>query len=74
MDTDIALVIGLVLVGFSIPAMMSAITDGRGPRASALIILIAFVLVLYAVTQKPGGYSMAEIPEAFVHVVSLIIR
>jgi len=70
LDSDLALVIGLVLGGFSIPSMMSAITDGRAPRVSSLTILIAFIMIFYAISQKPSGYSMSEIPNAFVNVVS----
>jgi hypothetical protein len=74
MEPDLALVIGLVIAGFSIPSMMSAVTDGRAPRASALTILISFALIFYAVYQKPSGYSMSEIPDAFVNVMSQFFR
>lgn len=69
MDPDLALTLGLVIGGFSIPSIMSAITDGRAPRASALTILIATALVLYALTTKPGGYTLNQIPDAFFGVL-----
>ena len=74
MEPDLVLVIGLVLVAFSIPSMMSAISDGRAPRASALTILIAGGLVLYALRSQPGGYTMAEIPEVFVRVFATYVN
>lgn len=68
LDPDLALVIGLIICGFSIPSMMSALTDGRTPRASALTLLIAFSLLLYAMSQKPSGYSLRDVPDAFANV------
>lgn len=69
MDPDLALTLGLVIGGFSIPSIMSAMTDGRAPRASALTILIAAALVIYALVAKPGGYTLAQIPDAFFGVL-----
>lgn len=70
MDSDLFLVLGIVLAGFSIPSVLSAITDGRAPRASALTILIAGGLILYAVQTQPGGYTLQDIPNAFVRVAA----
>lgn len=73
MDADLALVLGLVVAAFSIPSMLSAISDGRTPRASMVTILIAGALVLYAAATKPGGYTVDTIPDAFVRVVARVM-
>lgn len=70
MDSDLLLVLGIILAGFSIPSIMSAVTDGRAPRASAITILIAGGLVLYAIQAQPSGYSLQEIPDVFVRVAA----
>lgn len=69
MEADLALVIGLLLAGFSLVGIFSAISDGRGPRASALTILIAGGFVVYALQTQPGGYTLEDIPNAFVRVI-----
>ncbi len=69
MTPDLALVLGLILAGLAVPSMLSAFSDRRAPRASALTILIAGGLLLYAIQTQPGGYSLQEIPKAFVRVV-----
>jgi len=69
MDTDLALILGLVIGGFSIPSILSALSDRRPPRASALTILIAFGLLIYAMTTKPGGYQIDQIPDVFFSVI-----
>ncbi|TMM52862.1 hypothetical protein [Sulfitobacter sabulilitoris] len=69
MDPDLALVLGIIVAAFSVPSILSAISDGRAPRASALTILIAGGLVLYAIQYTPGGYALEEVPDIFVRVV-----
>ena len=70
MDTDLLLVMGLILAGFSVPSILSAITDGRAPRASAITILIAGGLVLYAIQTSPGAYTLQSVPDVFVRVIA----
>lgn len=70
MDTDLALVLGIVIGAFSIPSVLSAMSDRRAPRASALTILIGGGLILYAVQTKAGGYTIEQIPTVFTNVVA----
>ena len=70
MDADLLLVLGLILAGFSVPSVLSAITDGRAPRASAITILIAGGLVLYAIQSAPGTYTLENLPDVFVRVAA----
>ena len=69
MDPDLALVLGIIICGFSIPSILSAISDSRAPRASALTVLIGGGLVLYALQNSPGGYSLEQIPDIFVRTL-----
>ncbi|APE45538.1 hypothetical protein BOO69_15870 [Sulfitobacter alexandrii] len=70
MDPDLALVIGIVIAALSIPSILSALSDSRAPRASALTVLIGGGLILYALTNKPQGYALGEVPDVFVNVVA----
>jgi len=74
MDADLALVIGLVIGTFSIPAIVSAFSEGRAPRVAALTMIVAGALILYALTNKPGGYRIEDIPYAVVRVVGKYIN
>lgn len=74
MSYDLALVLGIVISGFSIPAIVSAFSDGRVPRAAALMIMIGGGLVAWAVTGKPAGYTMDQIPEVFVKVTADLLK
>lgn len=70
MDTDLALILGLLLGGLSIPSILSAISDSRPPRVSALFLLSGAGLITYAMLQKPGGYRMDQIPDVFFSVLA----
>ena len=69
MDYDLFLVIGIVLLVFTIPAIVSSISDRRAPRLPALVLMIGAVLVTLALTQRPGGYTFDGIVAAFASVV-----
>jgi len=73
MDPDTFFVLGLVLGVLSIPAVVSAISDGRAPRFATIILLGAGTMVVYAISQKPGGYSLEDIPTVFTRVVNTLI-
>lgn len=70
MDPDLAMALGIVVGAFSVPAILSTMSDGRAPRASALIVLIACGLILYAVKSKAGGYAFADLPDVVLRVAA----
>ena len=74
MDADLFLVAGIVLFALSIPTLLSAWVDGRVPRAGAIIVLIAGVLVATALMRHVGGYTFAEIPDVFFRVIGRYIN
>ncbi len=74
MPFDLYLTIGAIILIFAIPSVVSAYSDGRAPRTAAVLVLIGGGLVTWAVTQKPGGYALTEIPEIFVGVLAQVIR
>jgi hypothetical protein len=74
METDLQLVIGIVLAVFSVPAIISAFSDGRAPRVAAVVLVSAGCLIVYAIQQMPDPFTLEEVPNAFVRVVASIIR
>ncbi|MFN4129217.1 MAG: hypothetical protein ACK4GC_05305 [Paracoccaceae bacterium] len=74
MDSDLMFVIGATLLALSIPAILSAFADSRPPRAAAIILLIGGTLVAVALSQKPGGIAVAQIPDMFFRVIGRFIN
>lgn len=74
MSFDLTLTIGALILVFAIPAVVSAFSDGRAPRVAAIMVLIGGGMVAWAVTQKPGGYGLTEIPDVFIRVFAQVLR
>ncbi|WP_299779021.1 hypothetical protein [uncultured Roseobacter sp.] len=68
MDADTAMVLGIIIGVFSIISIYSALVDRRPPRASALTVLLATGLIVYAATTSEVGYTAASLPKTFVNV------
>jgi hypothetical protein len=73
MDPDLAMAIGMVLAVFSLPAVLSALSDRRAPRVAMFTILGAGGLILWALSNKPGGYSLSELPKLLIEVIARYI-
>jgi len=74
MDTDLILVVGIVLSALAIPALLSAFSESRPPRAGAIMILIGGVLVVVALSQNTPKYTFAEIPDVFLRVIGRFVN
>ena len=74
MDTDLYLVIGIVVCALALPALLSAFVEGRPPRGGATLVLIGGVLIIVALTNHSRGYSFAEIPDVFYRVLGRYIN
>ena len=74
MSPDLFLVIGIILIAFTVPSIISAFSDGRAPRAAAILVMIGGGLIVLAISEKPGGYAIADIPEVFARVVGQYIN
>lgn len=74
MDTDTVLTIGLILLIFSVPAFLSALSDTRSPRAASLCMLLAGGAIVWALHSKPGGYSFDDIPVVVVEQFAKLVR
>ncbi|MFN3647356.1 MAG: hypothetical protein ACK4S2_12690 [Gemmobacter sp.] len=73
MNSDLMLVVGLVVGVLALPALLNAWTEGRAPRAGAILVMIAIGLIFAAARTKPGGYSVDEVPEVFFRVLGRLL-
>ena len=70
MDTDLLFVLGLALGVLAIPAIVSALLDGRAPRTPAYLLIIGGLMVGYAVLQKPSTYNFDTIDDTVTRVIA----
>ena len=73
MDTDLALILGLVLAALSVPSLVSAYSDDRPPLAPLAILAAGAGLVIYALIAHPQGYALADVPAVFFEVIARFI-
>ncbi len=74
MESDLFLVIGLIISGLAIPSIVGALVDSRVPRVAAIMIMIGSGMIAIAVIQKPSGYSVQDIPHVFSRVIGKYLR
>ncbi|MDB5659597.1 MAG: hypothetical protein JWS10_2212 [Cypionkella sp.] len=74
MSNDQFLVVGIIICALAIPSLLAAFSESRPPRAGAIMVLIGGVLLVIAMTQKPGGYRFDQIPHIFVQVFADVIK
>lgn len=70
MPHDLFLTLGVLILIFTIPAIVSALRDGHAPRAAAIMMLIGGGLVATAIIQHPGGYALTDVPKVMMDVLS----
>lgn len=67
---DLIMVVGVAIFALSFPAIVSAFSHGNPPRAAILAIVVGGVMMLYANASRPGGYTLAEMPQVFSRVLT----
>ena len=67
---DLIMVMGVVVLALAFPAMVGAFSRGAPPRAAMLAIFAGGVMIIYANSARPGGYSVAEMPQLFLRVIT----
>ena len=72
MEPDTLFVIGLGLGVLSIPAVVSSISKGERPRIATITLMISGVMLVWAMSNKPGGYSVESIPAVVARVLQNI--
>ena len=74
MDSDLFLVVGLIITGLAIPTIIGALVDSRVPRAAAIMVMIGTGMIAIAILGRPSGYSFQEVPKAFTRVIGKYIN
>lgn len=67
---DLIMVLGCVVLALAFPAMVGAFSRGAPPRAAMLAIFAGGIMIMYANSSRPGGYSVSEMPQVFVKVIT----
>ncbi len=69
MDSDLIMVLGIVIFAAAIPATISAFSYGNPPRLAMIAVVLGGGMIVGANMSVPGGYRVEEIPQLFVRVI-----
>lgn len=70
LNSDLYLVLGIIISAFAVPAVISAFADSRPPRAAAVAVLVGGGLIVLAFVRHPGGYTPGQISAVFARVLA----
>jgi hypothetical protein len=68
--TDLIMCIGVLVLLLTFPTAVGAFSRGAPPRAAMLSLFAGGVMVVYANSSRPGGYSVEGMPELFLKVLT----
>ena len=69
-NPDYLFVIGLALAIYAVPAIVSAMIDGRAMRGGLMFLFLACAAVVVATVLRPGQYTFMGIPDVIIRVIS----
>lgn len=70
MDPDIVFLLGVLVLGLSLPLTLAAYTtSGRSFRPVIVCLLIGGGMVFAAILQSPDGYSASDVPRIIVELL-----
>jgi hypothetical protein len=58
----------------SLPSLLSAWVEGRVPRVGGIMLIASFCMIIAAVSLRPGGYPLNDIPGIMLTVVARAIN
>ncbi len=74
MDTDLVLTSGIVLLVLAMPSLLSAWVEGKAPRLGALMVVTGAVMIVTALSVRPGGYAFGDVPRVVVDVFARLVN
>ncbi|EBA10353.1 hypothetical protein [Sagittula stellata] len=73
LDPKTALVMGMLLVVLSLPALISAWTDRRAPVVGTILLFGGCALGTWAWRAQEGGFRLDQIPDIVYGVIGQVI-
>ncbi|MEL7149232.1 MAG: hypothetical protein AAGK71_00790 [Pseudomonadota bacterium] len=68
--TDLIMCLGVLAIFLAFPAAVGSFSRGAPPRGAILSLVVGGSMIVYANSSRPGGYSVEEMPNLFVKVLT----
>jgi hypothetical protein len=66
---ELILVLGMVIALLAVPGIFGALVEGAAPRGAAVAVVVGGGMIIYAISQTPGGIALNEVPDIIARVV-----
>ncbi len=73
-DTDLFVVVGLVLAALSLSSLLGALVERRFPVVALLVFAIGAALAAAGVYTAPNGYGLGDVPHSFVEILARLVN
>jgi uncharacterized membrane protein len=73
-DTDLFVVMGLIMALVAVPAIIGAKSEDRIPYISLAALIVGSALLGAGIVFSPNGYSLARLPHSFVEILARIVN
>jgi hypothetical protein len=73
MDTNLVITLGLLVAVLAVPAFVRQWANGRRPILPLLSLLIGGGAVAMAILNHPGGFGLADLPDAVMEVIARLL-
>ena len=73
MAADVFLVLGLLILAFSVVALFSAVSQDRSPLPAFFVVAIGLGSLVHGISLNSYGFVLADVPHAFLRVLAMIL-
>ena len=73
-DTDLFVVVGLLVAALSLPSALSAFADERFPYVALLVFVLGLGTGALGIYGAQGDYNLARVPHSFVEILARIMN
>lgn len=68
--SDLIMCIGVLVIFLAFPTAVGAFSRGAPPRMAIVSLMAGGGMIVYANSSRPGGYSLEEMPNLFLKVLT----
>lgn len=74
MDTDLFVVVGILLAAFALPSALASYAEGVFPKMALTTLAFGAFIALIGAVFSPDGYGFSRIPHSFVEILARILN
>jgi hypothetical protein len=74
MDTDLFVVVGILLAALALPSALSSYAEGVIPKTALTILCLGIIIALIGAVFSPDGYGFGRIPHSFIEILARIFN